>query len=69
VILTGTGNDGTEGLRLLKRGGCVSIAQDERTCVVFGMPKEAIDAGLVDLVAPLEGIAPAILQALRGTAP
>jgi chemotaxis protein methyltransferase CheR len=42
AILTGMGNDGTAGLRLLKRGGCFSIAQDEASCVVFGMPKEAI---------------------------
>ena len=50
------GNDGTAGLRMLKRSGCFSIAQDEASCVVFGMPKEAIQAGVVDTVAPLERI-------------
>jgi two-component system chemotaxis response regulator CheB len=65
VILTGMGNDGTAGLRSLKRGGCVSIAQDEASCVVFGMPKEAIAAGVVDTVAPLETIAGAIVRAVR----
>jgi two-component system chemotaxis response regulator CheB len=65
TILTGMGNDGTAGLRLLKRGGCRSIAQDEATCVVFGMPKEAIAAGLIDTVAPLDRIAAAIVRSVR----
>lgn len=65
AILTGMGNDGTAGLRLLKRGGCRSIAQDEATCVVFGMPKEAIAAGLIDTVAPLGRIAAAIVRSVR----
>jgi len=65
VILTGMGNDGTAGLRLLKRTGCVSIAQDEASCVVFGMPKEAIAAGLVDRIAPLNRVAEAIIRAVR----
>jgi len=65
AILTGMGNDGTEGLRLLKRGGCLAIAQDEASCVVFGMPKEAIQAGVVDAVAPLDMIAGAILRSVR----
>jgi len=65
AILTGMGNDGTAGLKLLKRGGCPSIAQDEASCVVFGMPREAILAGVVDTVAPLESMAAAIVHALR----
>ncbi|HEX3747917.1 MAG TPA: chemotaxis response regulator protein-glutamate methylesterase [Bryobacteraceae bacterium] len=65
TILTGMGNDGTAGLRLLKRGGCRAIAQDESTCVVFGMPKEAIAAGLIDTVAPLDRIAAAIVRSVR----
>ncbi len=65
AILTGMGNDGTEGLRLLKRGGCFAIAQDEASCVVFGMPKEAIQAGVVDTVAPLDLIAAAIVRSVR----
>jgi two-component system chemotaxis response regulator CheB len=65
AILTGMGNDGTAGLRMLKRGGCCSIAQDEASCVVFGMPKEAIAAGLIDTVAPLDRIAAAIVRSVR----
>jgi len=68
AILTGMGNDGTQGLRLLKRGGCRSIAQDEASCVVFGMPKEAIQAGVVDVIAPLDRIAAAIVNAVGGAA-
>jgi two-component system chemotaxis response regulator CheB len=65
AILTGMGNDGTDGLRMLKRSGCFAIAQDEASCVVFGMPKEAIQAGVVDTVAPLEMIGPAIVRSVR----
>lgn len=65
AILTGMGSDGTDGLRMLKRGGCFSIAQDEASCVVFGMPKEAIQAGVVDTVAPLEMISAAIVNSVR----
>ena len=67
AILTGMGNDGTAGLRMLKRGGCYAIAQNELTCVVYGMPKEAIATGLVDAIEPIEGIAGAILRSVRGT--
>jgi len=69
AVLTGMGRDGTEGLRMLKRSGCFSIAQDEASCVVFGMPKEAIQAGVVDTVAPLDGIAAAIIQSVREVRP
>lgn len=67
AILTGMGNDGTAGLRMLKRSGCFAIAQDEASCVVFGMPKEAIASGLVDAVEPLDKIAGAIVRSVRGT--
>jgi len=65
AILTGMGNDGTAGLRMLKRGRCRSIAQDEASCVVFGMPKEAIAAGVIDTVAPLDRIAATIVRSVR----
>lgn len=65
VILTGMGTDGTKGLRLLKRGGCPSIAQDQATSVVYGMPKEAVQAGLVDVVSPLSQVAGAIFKMVR----
>lgn len=66
VILTGMGNDGTLGLRLLRRHGCFTIAQDEATSVVFGMPKAAIEAGLVDAVLPIDAIAGRILSTVKG---
>jgi two-component system chemotaxis response regulator CheB len=69
AILTGMGNDGAEGMRMLKRGGSLNIAQDEATCVVFGMPKEAIQAGVVDTVVPLNKIAGAIVHALADSRP
>jgi two-component system chemotaxis response regulator CheB len=64
AILTGMGNDGTEGMRMLKRGGSLTIAQDEASCVVFGMPREAILAGVVDTVVPLGKIAGTIMRAI-----
>jgi two-component system chemotaxis response regulator CheB len=62
VIMTGMGRDGVEGLRLLKAAGGMTVAQDETSCVVFGMPKEAIAAGIVDHVVPLERIAATIVD-------
>ena len=56
VIMTGMGYHGTLGCRLMKRQGATIIAQDEASCVVYGMPKEPTDAGIVDIVAPLEQI-------------
>lgn len=53
IILTGMGNDGASGMFAMKRAGSSTIAQDEKSCVVFGMPKEAISAGAVDTIAPL----------------
>jgi two-component system chemotaxis response regulator CheB len=57
AILTGMGSDGTLGLRLLKRHGCFVIAQDEASCVIYGMPKAAVEAGVTDAVLPLKSIA------------
>jgi two-component system chemotaxis response regulator CheB len=62
VILTGMGADGADGLLAMKRAGASTIAQDEATSVVFGMPKEAIDRGATDVVLPLPRIAAGILQ-------
>jgi two-component system chemotaxis response regulator CheB len=66
VILTGMGSDGTLGLRLLKRHGCFVIAQDEASCVVYGMPKAAVDAGVADAVLPLDAIADRITAIVKG---
>ncbi len=66
VILTGMGSDGTIGLKLLKRHGCFVIAQNEASSVVYGMPKAAVDAKVVDEVLSLEAIAPRITAVVRG---
>jgi two-component system chemotaxis response regulator CheB len=65
VIMTGMGSDGVLGLRLLKRKNCHIIAQDEASCVVFGMPGEAIKAGVVDVVVPLEQLADEINRSVK----
>jgi len=62
VILTGMGADGAEGLLEMKKTGARTIAQDEATCVVFGMPKEAIKMGAADRVVPLNQIASEIVR-------
>jgi two-component system chemotaxis response regulator CheB len=61
VIMTGMGDDGAQGLSEMKEAGADTIAQDEATCIVFGMPKSAISRGAVDVVVPLEQIANAVL--------
>jgi two-component system chemotaxis response regulator CheB len=61
VILTGMGGDGAKEMLTMKQAGAFTIAQDEASCVVFGMPKEAIKAGAVDKILPLGDIADAIL--------
>ena len=66
VILTGMGSDGVLGLRLLKRHGCHVVAQDEASCVVYGMPRAAVEAGVVDAVLPLDQIAARIATQVRG---
>ena len=65
VILTGMGCDGREGMRRIKQNGGYCIAQDEATCVVYGMPKSVVDAGLADEICPLPQIADAIEAAVR----
>jgi two-component system chemotaxis response regulator CheB len=50
----------------MKRNGSFIIAQNEETCVVYGMPKEPIDTGIVDVIAPLDKIADEICQTVRG---
>ena len=65
VMLTGMGKDGAAGMLAMKEAGATNIAQDEASCVVFGMPKEAIAAGGVDEVLPLGAIAGRVLALLR----
>lgn len=62
AIMTGMGDDGAKGLLEMKQAGAYTIAQDEDSCVVFGMPKEAIKLGAVDKVLPLNAIASTVLR-------
>lgn len=62
VIMTGMGDDGARGLREMHEAGAITAAQDEESCVVFGMPREAIRLGAADTVLPLVGIAPWLLE-------
>lgn len=65
VIMTGMGDDGAAGMSELKEAGAFTIAQDEATSVVFGMPHEAIKRGAIDRVLPLQRIAMEVLRATR----
>ena len=65
VILTGMGKDGAAGMAELKQAGAYNFAQDEASCVVFGMPKEAIAHGGVDEVLPLEDIPQRLITLLK----
>ena len=67
VILTGMGKDGALGMLQMKRVGAWNIAQDEASCVVFGMPREAIAAGAVEEILPLQDIARRVLELVRGS--
>ena len=62
VMLTGMGKDGSKGMKLMKEQGAYNIAQNEKSCVVFGMPKEAIEIGATHQVTALNNIAALILQ-------
>ena len=68
VLLTGMGSDGAQGLLKMRQAGARTIAQDEATCVVFGMPREAIRAGAAGRVVALPGIPQAILAAVAAGA-
>lgn len=63
VILTGMGHDGARGLQSIKRRGGCTIAEDRSTCVVYGMPRAAVETGAVDQVLPLDEIPQAIVKA------
>jgi two-component system chemotaxis response regulator CheB len=62
VIMTGMGSDGVRGCRMLKQRGAAIIAQDQATCVVFGMPRGLVEQGIADVVAPLGDIAGEIVR-------
>jgi two-component system chemotaxis response regulator CheB len=67
VMLTGMGADGAKAMKVMKDAGSYNFVQDEVTCVVFGMPREAIAAGAADEVLPLGQIAPRLIERLRST--
>jgi two-component system, chemotaxis family, protein-glutamate methylesterase/glutaminase len=66
VILTGMGSDGAQGLKALHEAGAFTIAQDEESCVVFGMPREAMALGAVSVVLPLDEIGKSLMKVARG---
>ncbi len=68
VLLTGMGTDGAMGLLAMREAGARTLAQDEASCVVFGMPKAAIDLGAVEKVLPVDRIAEEIVRAAEGAA-
>ena len=68
VMLTGMGNDGARAMRVMKDSGSYNYCQDEASCIVFGMPREAILAGAADEVLPLADIADALLARLGKSA-
>jgi two-component system chemotaxis response regulator CheB len=65
ILMTGMGDDGAEGLLEMHNAGAATVAQDEATSVVFGMPKEAIERGAADKIVPLELIATQIAMTGR----
>ena len=67
VILTGMGNDGTTGCQFIHDAGGQVIAEDESTCVVWGMPRSVYEAGVTDEVKPLNEIAGAIQRRINGS--
>jgi two-component system chemotaxis response regulator CheB len=69
VMLTGMGRDGADAMRLMKDAGAYNLAQDEATCVVYGMPREAVLAGAVDEVLPLQKIAGRLIERIRHAGP
>jgi two-component system, chemotaxis family, protein-glutamate methylesterase/glutaminase len=60
--MTGMGNDGTTGAAWIKSQGGIILTEDETSCVVYGMPRSVVEAGLSDQSVPLEGIAEAIME-------
>jgi len=67
IMLTGMGNDGAKAMREMKDAGSYNFVQDEASCIVFGMPKEAIAHGAADEVLPLTAIAPALMAKLSAS--
>ncbi|TQV84177.1 chemotaxis response regulator protein-glutamate methylesterase [Exilibacterium tricleocarpae] len=68
VLLTGMGNDGAQGLLDMREAGCTTIAQDQATCVVWGMPRAAVELGAAEEILPLDRVGPRIMQLSTQTA-
>lgn len=66
IILTGMGDDGAMGIKAIKEAGGFTIAEDEESCAIFGMPKVAIEMGLIDKVLPLDAISDEIIRRATG---
>lgn len=66
VLMTGMGDDGVEGLAKIQRKGGITIAQDEKTSIIFGMPKVAIEKGVADIVLGLDEIVPRLMAIVKG---
>ena len=64
--MTGMGNDGTRGLRAMKEKKAIGLAEDESTCIVYGMPRSVTEAGLVDKTVPLPNLAREIVNIVSG---
>ena len=69
IMLTGMGKDGAAAMLEMKQAGAYNIAQDEASCIVFGMPKEAIAAGGVDEVMSVQRIGSFVIERLRAAGP
>ena len=63
IVMTGMGDDGALGARLLKHHGAIIAAQDEKSSVIYGMPKQVIEAGIADIVFPLDKLHELIIRA------
>jgi two-component system chemotaxis response regulator CheB len=65
IVLTGMGTDGVEGLQAIRAAGGRTLAESEESCVIYGMPKAAAEAGVVDRMVPLGQMAQEILDAVE----
>jgi two-component system chemotaxis response regulator CheB len=64
VILTGLGNDGSKGMKEIKNKGGRTIAESEESCIVYGLPKAIVDAGIADKIVPLDEVAGEIINSV-----